>query len=84
VNGDFFPTVERELKKVLGPIGQFIVDDKVAELGESKSAFPRHQVRTLVESITGMISDEAKRSQFEMGILEVFLIENSGSRYKLL
>ncbi len=84
VDGDFFPTIERELKKVLGPIGQFIVDDKVAELGESKSAFPRHQVQTLVNAITEIISDDAKRNQFEMGILEVFLIENGGIGYKLL
>ena len=80
VNGDFIPTIETELKKALGPVAQFIVDDKIAEFGESRSAFPRDRVQAFVKAIDEEISDDAKRDAFELGILEVSLLENS---YKL-
>jgi hypothetical protein len=80
VNEDFISTIETELKKALGPIAQFIVDDKIAEFGESRSAFPRDRAQAFVKAIGEEISDDAKRDTFELGILEVSLLENS---YKL-
>ena len=77
VNGDFIPTIETELKKALGPVAQFIVDDKIAEFGESRSAFPRDRVQAFVKAIDEEISDDAKRDTFELGILEVSLLEST-------
>lgn len=76
VDTNFFPTVEAELKKALGPIAQFIVDDKIAEFGESRIAFPRDRAQDFVKAIGEVISDGAKRDEFELGTLEVSLLEN--------
>jgi len=75
VDADFFPMIETELKKVLGPIGPIIVDDKIAEFGESRDAFPRERVQDFVKAIGEEISDDAKRDEFAIGIA-VSLLEN--------
>ena len=75
VDADFFPMIETELKKVLGPIGPIIVDDTIAEFGESRDAFPRDRVQAFVKAIGEEISEDAKRDEFAIGIA-VSLIEN--------
>ena len=64
VNGNFFPYVENELKKLMGPIAPIIIDDIIAETGESKDSFPREMVDKLLESIVAEIPDISKRAEF--------------------
>ncbi len=75
VDADFFPIIETELKKVLGPIGPIIVEDKIAEFGESRDAFPRDRVQAFVKAIGEEISEDAKRDEFAIGIA-VSLLES--------
>ncbi len=75
VHEDFIPTIEAELEKALGPVAQSIVDADIARLGESRSAFPQDRAQAFVKSIAEEISDEAKRAEFEQGVLEVSLRE---------
>lgn len=76
VNGTFFPLLENELKKLMGPIAPIIVDDVVADMDESKESFPQEMVEKLVESIMAEIPDMAKRSQFNKVMHNVLANEN--------
>ena len=79
VNEDFFLLIETELKKAIGPIAPIIVDDTIAEFGESRDAFPEDRVQAFVKAIGQEIVEDAKRDEFAIGIA-VSLIENG---YKL-
>jgi hypothetical protein len=68
VNGTFFPLVENELKRLMGPIAPIIIDDIVAEIGESKESFPQEMVDKFIEAIVAEIPDMAKRAEFSKAI----------------
>lgn len=65
VNGNFFPYVENELKKLMGPIAPIIIDDIITDIGESRESFPQEMVDKLLESIVAEIPDMAKRVEFQ-------------------
>lgn len=79
VNEDFFLLIETELKKAIGPIAPIIVDDTIAEFGESREAFPEDRVQAFVKAIGQEIVEDAKKNEFAIGIA-ISLIE---SGYKL-
>ncbi len=64
VNGNFFPVIENELRKVMGPIAPIVIDDKLAEFGESREAFPEDRLPPFVQAIGEEISDASKRAGF--------------------
>jgi len=64
VRGDFFTLLDRELKKVMGPVAPFIIDDKLIEFGESKENFPEERVLPFMESLSKEIPNPQKRSEF--------------------
>lgn len=76
VNGNFFPFIENELKKLMGPIAPIIIDDIVSEAGESKESFPQEMVDKLLESIIAEIPDMAKRAQFTKVVHNTLSNEN--------
>lgn len=76
VNGNFFPFVENELKKLMGPIAPIIIDDIVDEIGESKESFPQEMVDKLVESIVAEIPDMTKRAEFTKAVHNTIINEN--------
>jgi len=70
VNGNFFPIIENELRKIMGPMAPIIIDDKIAEFGESKEAFPEDQLPPFVQAITDEIADKTKRALFNKSMTE--------------
>lgn len=64
VGEKFFATVENELKKVMGPVAPFIIEDKLVELGEVKDFFPQEEARSFIESLGQEIPNEPKRKEF--------------------
>jgi len=64
VNGNFFPAIENELRKIMGPMAPIILEDKIAEFGESRSAFPEELVLSFVQAIGEEISQTTKRAFF--------------------
>ena len=71
VNGNFFPYVETELKRIMGPIATFIIDDKIADFGESREAFREDLVTPFLQSLTEEISDNAKKVSFTRTMAEL-------------
>jgi len=64
VNGNFFPVIENELRKAMGPIAPIVIDDKLAEFGESREAFPEDRLSPFIQAIGEEISDASKRVLF--------------------
>jgi hypothetical protein len=70
VNGNFFPIIENELRKIMGPMAPIIIDDKIEEFGESREAFPEDQLPPFVQAITDEITDKTKRALFNKSMTE--------------
>ena len=64
IDETFFVTVETELKKVLGPIARVIMNDTIAAFEESRDAFPKDQVESLIRTVCDQIVEDQKREKF--------------------
>jgi hypothetical protein len=64
VKGDFFTVLDMELKKVMGPVAPFIIDDKLIEFGENKETFPQERTLLFMEALSEEIPNPQKRSEF--------------------
>jgi len=43
VGENFFPKLEHELKRAMGPVAPFIIDDKLAEFAGTRDFFPKDE-----------------------------------------
>ena len=43
--------IQLELKKVIGPIGKFIVEKQISDMGEDKDSFPDDKIPDLVKLV---------------------------------
>lgn len=64
VRGDFFTVLDMELKKVMGPVAPFVIDDKLIEFGENKETFPEERALTFMEALSEEIPNPLKRNEF--------------------
>jgi len=64
VGENFFLTVENELKRVIGPVAPFVIEDKLSEFGETKDSLLQDQVLSFVESLGEEIPHDQKRKAF--------------------
>jgi hypothetical protein len=78
---DFFQIVEIELKKVMGPVASFILDDKLLEFKEAKDTFPKDQLLPFVEALAEEIPNPFKKNVFLRGMKE-FLNQKGVKRPK--
>ncbi len=63
--------IEHELAKVMGPISRIIVDDKLAEFGESRDSFPEDRVESFVKAISEEIADDSGKAMFTRAMAEL-------------
>lgn len=71
VRGDFFSILELELKKAMGPVAPFIIDDKLAEFGEEREVFPEERAFPFIESLSEEIPHPQKRGEFLKTIMRL-------------
>ena len=64
VSENFLPTVETELKRVIGPLAPLIVNDKLSDLGETKDSLGQDQALSFVEMLCEEISNDSKKKEF--------------------
>lgn len=64
VNGNFFPVIENELSKIMGPMAPIIIDDIISDFGESRDAFPVDRLPPFVQAVGEEITDKTKRATF--------------------
>lgn len=70
IPGDFFDRTEKEFIRVMGPLGELIIEEEIENLGYSRNEFPRDQIATLVEQVSAHVPDNAKRLKFQQIMLE--------------
>jgi len=64
VREDFFDTLVTELKRVMGPVAPFVIDDKLAEFEEKREAFPVDRALPFLEALSEEIPNPQKRMDF--------------------
>lgn len=64
VGENFFLLLEKELKKAIGPVAPFIIEDKLEEFEQTRSSFPNEQAISLIESLSAEIPNPFKRNEF--------------------
>jgi hypothetical protein len=79
VAGNFFPMVETELKKMIGPLAPLIINDKLADLGETKDSLGQDQALSFVEKLGEEISNDSKKKEFLRIMTDFLSVEKKGA-----
>jgi hypothetical protein len=69
-----------DLANVIGSIASLIVRDHVRTLGESMSEFPQKRLTELLDSLSGDISDDKLKADFQERLLSLVITTASASR----
>jgi chromosome segregation ATPase len=69
-----------ELTNVIASIASLIVRDHVRTLGESMSEFPQKRLTELLDSLSGDISDDKLKADFQERLLSLVITTASASR----
>jgi predicted transcriptional regulator len=72
----FFDTAEQELKKVMGPIARIILNDTLAAFEETREAFPKERVKSLISTLCDQVPDEPRREKFGKAMYVLWLSYN--------
>lgn len=75
IRESFFSVIENELKKVMGAVSPFVIDDKLVEFGEKRDSFPQDKLLSFVEALGEEIPRDDKRKEFKRAAMEFFSIE---------
>lgn len=75
VRETFFTLIENELRKVMGAVSPFVVDDKLVEFGEKRDSFPQEKLLSFVEALGEEIPQDDKRKEFKKAVMEFFSSE---------
>ncbi len=70
-----FSVIENELRKVMGPVSPFVIDDKLVEFGEKRDSFPQDKLLSFVEALGEEIPQDEKRIEFKKAVMEFFSLE---------
>jgi hypothetical protein len=71
VGDNFFQTVENELKRTMGPVAPFILEDKLIDFGETKDSLSQEQALSFVESLGDEIPNMQKAKEFVRVVKEL-------------
>jgi hypothetical protein len=71
INNVFLARLDAEFSEFVGPLGPAIVDDEMANMGETRESFPVARVAELIERISADIDDETRRTRFQRVILDL-------------
>jgi len=80
VNADFFPAIEKELKRAMGPVAPLIIEDKLEEFKETGSSFPQDRAEMFIEALSDEIPNPQKRMDFINVAMEFLSPEKKGDK----
>jgi len=79
VSENFFPMVETELKKVIGPLAPLILNDQLSDLGETKESLGQDQALSFIEKLSEDISNDSKKKEFLRIMTDFLSVETKGT-----
>jgi hypothetical protein len=71
INSVFLSRLDAEFLDMVGPLGPTIIDDEMANMGETRESFPIARVAELIERISADIGDEIRRTRFQRAMLDL-------------
>jgi len=72
IGENFFITMENELRKVMGPVAPFVIDDTLGELKETRDSLPQDQALSFIEAVGEEIPHAQKAKEF-VRVMKEFL-----------
>jgi hypothetical protein len=78
VSENFFPIVETELKRVIGPMAPLIMNDKLSDLNETKDSLGQDQALSFVEKLCEEITNDSKKKEFLRIMTDFLSAEKKG------
>ena len=76
---NFIPTVETELKKVIGPLAPLIISDKLSDLGETMESLDQSEALSFIEKLGEEISNDSKKKEFLRIMTDFISAEKKGA-----
>ena len=67
---DFFNVLSSELSKAMGPIADVVIEDEIADMGESRDRFPAHRAAELVDVLARQILREERKVAFQQEMVK--------------
>ncbi|MFO8111892.1 MAG: hypothetical protein R6T92_05225 [Desulfosalsimonadaceae bacterium] len=67
---DFFNALSVELSKAMGPIADVVIEDEVADMGETQDRFPAHRAAELVDVLARQILREERKVAFQQSMVK--------------
>jgi type II secretory pathway predicted ATPase ExeA len=64
VASQFFDFMARAATEGIGPMAKLIIDDQIADLGESRDSFPQKKLAELIERVSREIFNDTMRARF--------------------
>jgi hypothetical protein len=64
VASQFFDFMARAAAEGIGPMAKLIIDDQIADLGESRDSFPQKKLGDLIERVSREIFNDTMRALF--------------------
>jgi hypothetical protein len=78
VSENFFPMVETELKRVIGPLAPLILNDKLSDVGETRESLGQEQALSFIEKLSEDISNDSKKKEFLRIMTDFLSAETKG------
>jgi hypothetical protein len=75
IRENFFSVAENELRKIMGAVSPFVIDDKLGVFGEKRDSFPQDKLLSFVEALGEEIPHDEKRKEFKKTIMEFFSLK---------
>ncbi len=66
----FFNELSMELSKAMGPIADVVIEDEIADMGESRERFPAHRAAELVDVLARQILREERKVAFQQSMVK--------------
>ncbi len=67
---DFFNELSVELSKAMGPIADVVIEDEIADMGETQDRFPAHRAAELVDVLARQILREERKVAFQQSMVK--------------
>jgi hypothetical protein len=64
VGENFFITIENELRRVIGPVAPFVIDDTLSEFKETRDSLPQDEALSFIEAVGEEIPHAQKAKEF--------------------
>jgi len=75
IQENLFSVVENELRKIMGAVSHFVIDDKLAEFGEKRDSFPQDKLLSFIEALGEEIPHDKKKKEFKKTMMEFLSIK---------